>query len=131
VQYRKRQKFRGWKVSRFAGFIRYAGKSFVIFSSPFSNIHGFRTLQNSYERFNESFTFLTWILLKTVISILGNGREYITDTCVQISRFSGWPCSHRRRTTVEVSLSESQITNCFLVSFFCKSLLAETSAEIP
>jgi len=30
--YRKRQKFRGWKVSWFAGFIRYAGKSFAIFS---------------------------------------------------------------------------------------------------
>ena len=40
---------------------------------------------------------------KTVISILGNGREYITDKCMQISCFPGWPCSHRRRATVEVS----------------------------
>jgi len=47
-----------------------------------SNIHGFPTIQNSYKCFNKSFAFLTWILLKTVISILGNGREYITDTCV-------------------------------------------------
>ena len=30
--YRKRQKFRGWKVSRLAEFIRYVGKSFAIFS---------------------------------------------------------------------------------------------------
>jgi len=30
--YRKRQKFRGWKVLWFAGFIRYAGKSFAVFS---------------------------------------------------------------------------------------------------
>ena len=29
--YHKRQKFRGWKVLRFAGFIRYEGKSFAIF----------------------------------------------------------------------------------------------------
>ena len=80
------------------------GKVSRFFSSPPSYIHGFSTLQNSYERFNKSFAFLTWILLKTVNSILGNGREYITDVCVQISHFPGWPCSHRKRkATVEVS----------------------------
>ena len=87
------------KVSRFAGFIREKVSRF--FPSPPSYIHDFPTL---YERFNKKFTFLTWILLKTVIKILGNGRECITDMCVQISRFPGWPGSHRRRrATVEVS----------------------------
>jgi len=45
----------------------------------------FPTLQNSYERFTENLALLRWILLKTVISIFGNGQKYITDTCV--SRF--------------------------------------------
>ena len=56
----------------------------------------FPTLPNSYERFNESFAFLMWILLKTVISILGNGREY---TCVQISHFPGSGDDHASGVT--------------------------------
>jgi len=56
------------------------------------------------QAFQQKFWVTTWILLKIVISILGNGWMYITDTCVQISCFSGWSCSHRRRkATVEVS----------------------------
>ena len=43
VKYRKRQKFRGWKVLRFAGLIRYVGKSFAIFSITTFIIHGFPT----------------------------------------------------------------------------------------
>ena len=35
------------------------GKVSQIFPSPPSYIHGFPTLQNSLERFNESFAFLT------------------------------------------------------------------------
>ena len=76
--------FRGWKISQFAGLIRYVGKSFVIFSITM-HLHTFMVFQlhkKSYERFNKSFAFLTWILLKTVISILRNGREYITDAFV-------------------------------------------------
>jgi len=67
-------------------------KVLQFFPSPPSYIHGFPTLQNSYERFNENFTFLRWILLKTVISILGNGREYITDTSV--CRFHAFQDDH-------------------------------------
>ena len=99
------EKFRGLlgssgmrgKVSRF-----FSITTFI--HSWFSNsTKQLQVFQESYECFNESFAFLTWILLKTVISILRNGREYITDMCMQISRFPGWPCSHRRRATVEVS----------------------------
>ena len=81
------------------------GKVSWFFPSPPSYNYSFPTLQNSYKRFNEGFTFLTWILLKTVISMLGNGREYITDTCVCADfTLSGWLSRHRRRkATVEVS----------------------------
>ena len=43
-KYRKWQKFQGWKVSRFAGFIRYGGKSFAIFSIT-TFIHPFMVFQ--------------------------------------------------------------------------------------
>ena len=44
--YFKRQKFRGWKVSWFAGFIRYVGKSFLIFPSPCTHhLHTFMVFQ--------------------------------------------------------------------------------------
>jgi len=46
------------------------GKVLRFFPSPPSYIHGFTTLKNSYEHFNESFAFLTLTLLKTVISIM-------------------------------------------------------------
>ena len=85
-RYCKRQKFREWKFQSLLGSSGMWGKISRFFPSPLSYIHGFRngfpTLQNSYKRFNESFAFLTWILLKTVISILGYGQEYITDTCM-------------------------------------------------
>ena len=106
--YCKRQKLWRWKVSRFAGFIKYVGKNFVIFSitTLFSIIHSwFSNSTKQLQAFQQKFCIPTWILLKTVISIPGNGRLYITDTCVQISRFLGWSCSRRRRkATVEVSL---------------------------
>ena len=55
----------------------------------------------------------------------------------RVCRFHAFQDDHAvtgGEATVEVSPSESemkQITNRFLVSFFCKLLLAETSAEIP
>ena len=104
--YHKRQKFWGWKVSRFCWVHQVCGEKFRdFFDHHLHNyIHGFPALQNSYEHFNESFMFLTWILLKTVISILGNGREYITDICVCADfTLSGWlSCHRRRKATVEV-----------------------------
>jgi len=131
--YCKRQKFRGWKVLQIAGFIRYVGKVSWFFPSPPS---WFPTLQNSYEGFNENFTFLRWILLNTVITVLGNGREYITDTCV--CRFHAFQDDHAV-TGVEELEQELQWkwvrdeidtrVYRFLVSFFCKlltNLFAET-----
>ena len=56
LYYRKWQKFRGWKVSRFAEFIRYAGKSFAIFPSPPSYIHDLHT-------------FMVFQLYKTATSV--------------------------------------------------------------
>jgi len=114
--YRKRQKFWGWKVSRFAGFIRYAGKVSRFFQSPPSC---FPTLKNSYEHLNESFVFLTWILFKTVISILGNGRVYITGTCA--CRFHAFQDDHAvvggEQPTVEVSLRWNRsLTSSLLAS---------------
>ena len=74
--------FEGEKFCDFLDSSGMRGKVSRFFLSPPSYIHGFPTLQNSYERFNENFEFLMWILLKTVISILGNGQEYIIKTCV-------------------------------------------------
>jgi len=65
--------FEGEKFCGLLGSSGMRGKVLQFFPSP-------PTLQNSYEHFNESFAFLTRILLKIVISILGNGREYITDS---------------------------------------------------
>ena len=131
--YRKRQKFQGWKVSRFAGSIRYiCGEKFRNFF-PLC-IHGFPTLQNSYEHFNESFAFLTWILLKTVISILRNRWKYIAETwvCTDFTLSRMTKQSQEENSEKSYSWSESemkQIANRFLDSFFCKllpNLLAET-----
>jgi len=74
---------------------------------------------------------LTWILLKTVISILGNGQEYITDTCV-CADFTLSRMAVQSPEKKSYSWSESEIkqfASRFLVSFFCKllpNLLAET-----
>ena len=66
------------------------------FPSPPLYIHGFPTLQNSYESFNESFACLT--------------------KCVQISHFPlfpGWLCSHRRRrATVKVVSAQTTRVWC-------------------
>ena len=118
---RKRQKFRG-----LLGSSGMRGKVSRFFPSPPSYIHGFPTLQNSYECFNESFAFLTWILLKTVISIYSemDKSTLLTQVCADFS-FPRWPCSHRRRSSYTVEVSPRQnswITNCFLVSVFCKLL---------
>ena len=120
--YHKRQKFRGWKVSRFAGFIRYV--SFAIFSITTFVHSWFSNSTKHLWAFHESFVFLTWILLKTVISILRNGQEYIADTCVHISCFDS-RMTMQSQEEKSYSWSESemkQITNHFLVSFFCKLL---------
>ena len=120
--YHNRQKFQGWKVLRFAGFIRYV--SFVIFSITTFVHSWFSKSTKQLRAFHESFVFLTWILLKTVISILGNGREYIADMCVHISRFDS-RMTMQSQEEKSYSWSEpeiKQIVNHFLVSFFCKLL---------
>ena len=114
--YRKRQKFQGWKVSWFAWFIRYAGKSFAIFSIT-TFIHSwFSNSTKQLRAFQRKLRVPHWL-----------------QTCV--CRFhafqDGWPYSHRRRRasyTVE-EMKHVQIPNCFLVSFFCK-LLPNVLAEI-
>ena len=89
------------------------------------HIHGFPTLKNSYQRFDEGFTFLTWIL-KAVISILGNGREYITGTCV--CRFHAFQDDHAVTGGEELQLkwvrdNTDPRANRFLVSFFASYFL--------
>ena len=106
------------------------GKVLWFFPSPPSYIHGFPAVQNSYKHFNESFAFLMWILLETVISILGNGREYNTDTCLGAD-FTVSRMTMQSQEEKSYSWSESemkQIADCFLVRLFCKllpNLLAE------
>ena len=124
--------FEGEKFRGLLGSSGMRGKVSRFFPSPPSYIHGFPTLQNSYERFNENFAFLRWILLKTVISILGNGREYITDT--RVCRFHAFQDDHAVTGGEELQWKwvrgETDLcANRFLVSFFCKLLpnfLAET-----
>jgi len=92
------------------------GKVLQFFPSPPSFIHGFPTMQTSYESFNESFAFFTWILLKTVISILGNGQEHIIDTYV--SRFHAFQDEHavtgrEELATVEVSPRWNRLLTAF------------------
>jgi len=124
--YRKRQKLWGWKVLWFAGLIRYVEKSFVIFSIT-TLIHGFPALQNSYKHFNESFAFLTWIFLNTILNIMDEST-LLTHVC------SDFTLSRMTMQSQEKSYSWSesemkQITNRSLVSFFWKllpNLLAET-----
>ena len=117
--YRKWQKFLGWKVSR--SLLGSSGKwgkvSWFYLHNYYT--HGFPTLKNmqlQYERFNESFALLTRILLKAVISILRNVREYITDA--RVRRFQDdHAVTERRRATVEVSPRWNRLlTTSLLVS---------------
>ena len=50
--------FEGEKFRTLLGLSGMRGKVLQFFPSPLSLIHGFPTLQNSYECFNESFAFL-------------------------------------------------------------------------
>ena len=125
--------FEGERFRGLLGSSGMQGKVSRFFPSPPSLIHGFPTLQNSYECFNESFAFLTWILVKTVISIYSemDKSAFNTDTSVCRFQLSKWPAMHSQEEK-SYSWSESEIkhiANSFLVSFFCKllpNLLAET-----
>ena len=111
----KGEKFRGllgssvmWgKVSRFFFFITTFIHSW--FSNSTKQLRAFqrKLCVNSSGEFS----------LKTVISILGNGREYFTDTCV---------CRFHEETWEEKSYSgsESELTASLFVSFFCKLLIS-------
>ena len=70
--------FKGEKFCGLLGSSGIQGKVSQFFFIPPSYIHGFPTLQNSYEHFNK----FRIPLLKTVTSMLGIGQQYITDTCV-------------------------------------------------
>jgi len=128
--------FKGEKFRGLLGSSGMRGKVSQFFLSPPSYIHRFPNLQNSYERFNESFAFLTRILLKTVISIRTwkwtRVHYWQWHTYVQIP---GWLCSYWKEEK-SYSWSESemkQIAKHFLVSFFCKllpNLLAETKITL-
>ena len=93
------------------------------FLSPPLYVHGFSTLVNSNKCFNKSFAFLMWILLKIVISIASYSENNWTKVhywhmCEQISRFPGWPCSHRRRRAIdEVNLRWKRLLTAFLLAF--------------
>ena len=50
--------FKGEKFRGLLGSSGMQGKALQFFPSPPLYIHGFPTLQNSYERFNKSFAFL-------------------------------------------------------------------------
>jgi len=65
--------------------------------------------------------YLTWILLKTVISKLGNGRQYILEYITDTGAISRRGIPDQEEKSYSRSWSESemkQIANCFLVSFF-------------
>ena len=118
--YRKWQKFWEREVSRFAGFIRYAEKSFAIFSiTTFMHSCFFQLYKTATSVSTKASCSSREFSLKLVISILGNGREYITDTCV--CRFhafqDGRPCSQEK--SYRWSESEiKQIANRFLAASY-------------
>ena len=120
----KQQKFRGWKVSRFAGFIRYVGKSFAIFSITTFVHSWFSNPTKQLRAFQRKLHFLhVNILLKTVLRILGNGQQYITDRHMCVQNDHNIHSHRNRRGNYSWSESEmEQITNHFFVSFFGKLL---------
>ena len=130
--YRKRQKFQGWKVSRFAGFIRYVGKVLRFFHHY---LHTFML------------AFVVFQLYKTAVSVSTkvsrSSREFSlklslvylemdeSTLLTQVCADSRMTMQLRYWKEKSYSWSESemkQIANHFLVSFFCKllpNLLAE------
>ena len=79
---------KSFEGEKFRGLLGMRGKVLQFFPSPPSYIHEYiHGFKKQLREFQRKFRVPH---LKTVISILGNGREYITDTCVKISHFPGW-----------------------------------------
>ena len=116
--YRKRQKFRGWKVSWFAGM---RGKVSRFFPSLPPYIHGFQLYKTATSVSTKASHSSREFSLKLSLTYWEMDERTLLDTCVQISRFPGWPCSQQEEKRYSWSEFEmKQITNHFLVSFFCK-----------
>ena len=102
---------------------RVCGEKFCdFFPSPPSLFHGFPTVQNSYECFNESFMFLTWTLIKTVISIYSemDKSKLLTKVCADFS-FPRWPCSHRRRRAIQLKWVQDKTAGLLTASLLASS----------
>ena len=120
--------FGGLKVLRFAGFIRYVGKGFVIFS-----ITTFIATFMVFQPYKTAMIILTkascsshGFSLKLSLAYSKWTRVHYWHMSVQISRFPGWPCIHsRRRATVEES---PRWNSCRSLTAFklLPNLLAET-----
>ena len=94
--YRRQQKFRGWKVSRFAGFIRYAGKSFANF---FIIIFVHSWFSNSTTGISTKASCSSREFSLKLSLAYSEMDESTLHWHVQISHFPacfpGWPCSCR------------------------------------
>jgi len=111
-------KFKSFEGEKFHGLLGSSGMwgKVIQFSSITMHLYTFMVFQlyktatkHHTKHFNESFTFLTWILFKTVISILWNEQEYIILTYVcAYCRFYTFQNDHavaggEARATVKVS----------------------------
>ena len=122
--YRKRQKFQGWKVSRFAGLIRYVGKSFAILSIT-TFIHSWLSDSKKQLRaFQQKFDIPHMNSPKKLSLVYSEMDESIHywHVCADFPGLQLKPRYYRIRTIIFMVRSKSkmkQIANHFLVSFFC------------
>ena len=119
---------KSFEGEKFRGLLGSSGMRGKVLQFFHHHLHTFMVFQ----LYKTSISTKTWILLKTVISILGNWWES-TLMCDCVYRFHIFQNDHAVTGLYSWSESEmKQITNSFLISFFCKlfpNLLAETSAE--
>ena len=109
IIYRKRQKFRGWKVLRFAGFIRYF-RDFSITTFMVFQLYKTATTVSTKALCSSHEFFLKLSLAYSEM----DESTLLTRVCAD-SCFPRWlGCSHRRRATVEVS--PRLLTTSLLVS---------------
>ena len=100
MTYRKWQKFRGWKVSRFAGLIRYVGKSFMIFSIT-TFIYSW--LSNSTKQL-QVFQWKFKYFLKLSLAYLEMDEcTLLKHVCADFTLFRMIMQSQEEKATVEVS----------------------------
>ena len=91
------------------------------FPSPPSYIHGFPNHTSNFSKQLQMFQlkFHDQLSLKTFISILGNGREYVATCVCKLHVFQG---DHAVKSYSWSESEMKQMASCFHVSFFCKLL---------